>query len=759
MEQLEYYKGYDQYFWRWEEQGEVLAIPDAETIAYKAYVGDLLIKLAPQGLPPFGSLLLAILATNPNGEGSVNNVFALMNERLADSNSTREPLNSAIGFLKMLSGLPRKYKEGNLRQLLFQTLFQDSHNILSADKSHTIAVQFNKEEQASGWDKPESRFSANVYNTDFKTISLLYRKYPDINSIIQRLADIPVIEEEVILEKADETLVTEKDFLQQLTENTQTFHVASLVKSLWSGLNIPHHNLLPSQQTVGGVSDLTNKGQFDRLLISEYANDDTVLLSRLANNEALYINREIPPENNDLQRIILIDVSIKNWGTPKTIAHSIALAIASHPKTDIHCSVFAVGEHCYPLQIHSVDALIMSLLVMDPCLDASIGLAEFFKDYKFKNCQIFYIASVENFRQPAIHKVISEHYNSFNYWIHTDDEGCIDVYKRQQNSKKHVQHLSLPLNVLWKKPPLPVQAKGEPSGTIEIAPLLYPLPLNPRKKIVTLDKKIFLVTAEKDLMTPGGNNKGGFILYRDLPSHRHNIEIGCIGKSHYQVCSFDLASKEITIIDLATKERKAMVLTNEYARNSSFIFYEGEFYKDSQTSFQLTSDGINVQQHYLDIVALAKTKEDLIQQLHYSVTSGSILKNVTTVFINNSGNLVLNKHRFSLTSSRVFKFEISDSMDVQVEGKESGDGEFCFPDGSMVTIDRAGMIILQSSDLSLDIIYIPSVLGISLGIGTRSHFSGNEYFRPVDSITQVLRPGDFNEKYIQQFIKVIVNGT
>ena len=58
----------------------------------------------------------------------------------------------------------------------------------------------------------------------------------------------------------------------------------------------------------------------------------TVLMSRLANNESLFHHREVPPADNHYSRIILLDTTLKNWGTIKTISFATMLAIANHPK-------------------------------------------------------------------------------------------------------------------------------------------------------------------------------------------------------------------------------------------------------------------------------------------------------------------------------------------------------------------------------------------------------------------------------------------
>jgi hypothetical protein len=50
-------------------------------------------------------------------------------------------------------------------------------------------------------------------------------------------------------------------------------------------------HLSPGEQPIGGVSDITNKGDLHRMLLSEYANEDEVFMNRIANNEAC-ISRE-----------------------------------------------------------------------------------------------------------------------------------------------------------------------------------------------------------------------------------------------------------------------------------------------------------------------------------------------------------------------------------------------------------------------------------------------------------------------------------
>jgi hypothetical protein len=77
-----YFQSYSNYFWQWEELHSVISIPGESTIAYTDYAAEVIKQLAPQGLPPFGSLLLAIVATNPRAKFSLDEVDRILKDIL-----------------------------------------------------------------------------------------------------------------------------------------------------------------------------------------------------------------------------------------------------------------------------------------------------------------------------------------------------------------------------------------------------------------------------------------------------------------------------------------------------------------------------------------------------------------------------------------------------------------------------------------------------------------------------------------------------
>jgi hypothetical protein len=91
------------------------------------------------------------------------------------------------------------------------------------------------------------------------------------------------------------------------------------------------------------------------------------------------ISREIPPEENVFERIILIDTSLKNWGTPKVLSFASALAVIKHPKAHSECKVYALGQSSIAMTLDRVEEVIENLNLVSGILDISETLDLFFK--------------------------------------------------------------------------------------------------------------------------------------------------------------------------------------------------------------------------------------------------------------------------------------------------------------------------------------------------------------------------------------------
>ncbi|MCU0469301.1 MAG: hypothetical protein MUF58_11920 [Arcicella sp.] len=785
MTLYEYFKSTDNYFWQWEydedsEDVNAIGIPGGNTIVYKDMVVDIMDKLSQQGTPPFGVLLLFIIATNPNGASDIVKIdrkitdYLIHNKHSTNPNTVSVLLSMATQLLNLLTQIPKEYKVGANRILLFQTLLKHSHNKIGYQKIRPIIKAMQQKRYSEEELFSPIAFNESIFLKDFRVVGLLKKRFEDVEDIISKMGDIHPIEEELLIEETlqqDEKPAT--DFVQELIDNTNSFHVGSLLKRIWSGLNIPFHNILPSQQPIGGVSDLTNKGSFDRLLISEFANEDIVFLSRIANNEALYLNREIPPQSEDLARIILIDVSIKNWGTPKVLAHALMLAIAKHPKSKINCFAYAIGENVEPLNFTDIHEIIKGVQYLEGCLDASEGLRTFFKENPPSNkTEIFFITTEDASKTAAMQKVLSEHHTAINYWIYPDSEGKIELYKKKHNSRKHIQTLRLPLEELWTKK-AKVEAVKELPKVDERKPIFYNILFPWQNKVksylpTSYGQNYFVV--DNYLLADMGADKGWKMVYEYVPKG-DSFEICTNSKGEDILLCHNSARKILTLINITNKLRKTVPeFSIANSTQKRFFSYGDSFYIDNFLSIlkiTLNSD--------IDIEQITKSKNPFSSPLHSlftkrkeeqeklqkSVSKQYPLKNIKRMYINGKGNLSFNAHEYVFNANMIYLHHYNDRIsknDIDASVNEQGDFEFS--NGYTVSVNRLGILILTSYKIKNipQHIFLPTIERSPLGVASDMDFAGSSFYHISDERgREPIKIDRFWNQYIIPFIKDITD--
>jgi ribosomal protein L7/L12 len=719
-----YFHSFKNYFWQPEEDGSVIAIPGGSTIAYTGYVNEVIEGLSLQGLPPSGALMLALIATNKSMGDDLSYVFGLMQGQMLNGENTRRYyeriLEDSEAVLNTVQLLPDRYKTGDLRIHLLRVFFEACHGVLSKVDSKKISESLNnslKKKGRKNWVQATHPVPDIVFTQDFRCIALLRKKFPDLETLQAKLNEVPVIEEtlaEKINESSDEDQ-SEKSFQDQLLENPKTFQVAALLKYLWSGMNIPMHLATPGDQPLGGISDLSNKGDFDKLLISEFANDDIVLMSRLANNEALYIKRESPPAEEKHERVLLIDASLKNWGTPKLIAHAVALAVSRHPKTDIPCKTFIVGKEYKQIGDKTPEEVIEGLQLVEGVLNCAEGLESYFAENKYiSEREIFLIAAPDALMYHNVQKVITDNYKSFRYWINTAADGRVEVFKNQNGSRKKLQEIRLDLEKAWEKP---VEQGKQNDELVLISDNKYPLlfPLTPAKKVfyihdyneyyvISEDRKLFKVRLNK-------NNypESGYKLIREkLPTGSTEFEMGLKTNGDLYLLCFQPQGREVTIFNL-TKNTVKSIIFKQWKPHITcrFIFKEDSFwYRGPGYISEITPDAGKVSrfdEENSDLLEACNRRHSQLEEIQKLFNFNiQIQKNVHTVYINADRNLVINKHELKMDSSGnirwFFQFQ-RPGINTLVTATRTGN-VFSFPDESQVEIDPSGFYILRPGNKS-----------------------------------------------------------
>ncbi|MGB0840349.1 MAG: hypothetical protein ACPGXL_09425, partial [Chitinophagales bacterium] len=689
-----------------------------------------------------------------------------------------------VQFLRLLAALPPPYKKDEYRILLLQAILKECHRHLSTSDSKKILENIEGLKNDTYGATQKTNVTSGIIDYDFRSLALLSRRFLTTQSILDHVNALKPLEKELLIEELsptiakDKIVVEEKSFLEQLLDNPQTFYVAALVKRLWSGLNIPIHHQMPSDQALGGISDITNKGQLDKLLFSEFANEDVLFLSRLANNEALFFRREVPPFDNPRQRILLVDLSLKNWGTIKHIAYACLLAINEHPKSTKACEAYGFGKEYHPIMFYTPEQVVEYLQLVESCLHGATGLEKFFKENKIRDKEIFLIAGKDALAHPDMQKVLSDYGTHISYWLHPSTSGELSLFKRQSHSKKLVQKLQLPLEQLWANPPKkkkktrPIRWEGE-SVWLNDYPILF---ANPQRIQAAFKHKnnYYKVSKTRSLFVSFGQDvrsKGWQLLYHKLPVSVDKMAMGKNDSGELVLLMASRQRKAILLLNLTTKALISSPFEQwENSRFNHFLFWNGAFYymEDNGINFwkinlkgQISRGKFTQNNQILIDLHTTKQKEQngLSSSMGYPV---AVFKNVKRVFINQKNNLVFNQHELYLNVGNVVKMDISRTLAIGHQATQVNTSTFEFEDGSLITIHPAGMLILLSSNPDIPKIFVPSLLDRALGVATEDHFAGYTYFQKKQAQYQACRVrlmsyNPTNKKKIITLIQKVLN--
>lgn len=725
-----YLRASKDYFWRWEDDGKVASIVGGNTIAYSDYLLELVELLRPQGIPPFGALLLVLIATNPDAENDLKKVRAELSSRYPQFSMTDE-CKVGFRFLHLLTQMPRIYQSGTNRILLIQTVFQNAHNLLSSYS--TVPMRLMEEQP----------FHEGIMNRDFSVLRVQGNRIDSVRALEALMQGLPSVPEEKL--ELERTLIPEDtrptSYLDELLEDARSFPAAALVRSVWSGLDIPFQQSISSDQPMGGVSDLTNKGQFDKLLTSEFANDDLTFLSRLANSEALYLNREVPPVHNQYERVLLIDASLKAWGRPKIIAHAVAIAIAKHPKSPFAYSCHALGAGFKTIFIETVEEVIEGLSVLEATIDASSGLEAFFAAHPpTAQQQVIYIGAEEAMQSASFQKVFSEHRANIQFLISTHADGTVRLHKNTGKSLRHVNDFKLDLDELWTRKP-PKEKPQHRTRELDAVQILLPRPPKSRDTLYAENGVVFKITNNGHILRSyynfkEGNKAGWEEIGVGINPPKGQYEIGRNYQGEWILLVYVEESKEVRLINLVSSEVQYVpfpsfkMATTWAARwpQKGFIFHNGVFHHQNHTGkWTIDVNGKVSEEERLTSLDV-EGKLALVRKGVTDNSSQSVLKNVEHVYINRELCLSFDKHVLQIDKQENIRLNTNTTAINRIDSERIGEHTFVFPDGSTVHTSKKGYIKLVSASAELPAIYLPAVLKKPLGLAAGTEFAGNKFY-------------------------------
>lgn len=440
---LRYFQQPKRPFWNWAEGGRLIEWFNGDTLCFTDELTDLLRGQEHTGLPRLGTVLLVMAACQDGWHQSRR--IQQLDEKFVygergHENLLESRLYAAKRFLDMVADLPADLRKGRRRIHLLRRFTQalNTPEIAPAQVPHLLDYF-----QSGQLDGPifsqvspdeESRYALEL---DLWTFRQVYPRFHNVTELEHYLrTGLEEPPPPAPLDLPNEA--PPADLLEQLAHDSDTAGLARLAQRLVAALHIPLHAQGSSDLPLGGVSDITNRGDFDRLLLSELAQDDLTLTARLVNNEALFLRREEPPQHLERQRTVLMDTTLKMWGLPRVFALSTALACVRPEKNIASAQAFALsGEGFEPMDLCSKAGVTDALTRLDAALHCAQGLRAFFaKTPASDTHDHILVTDAEAMRDPDFQAAFAEIRTRLRFLAMLHRDGRLEFFEYTNGHRK-----------------------------------------------------------------------------------------------------------------------------------------------------------------------------------------------------------------------------------------------------------------------------------------------------------------------------------
>ncbi len=573
-------------FWRWSGQNCAEIEGNWEPtslIAFRAELVSILTALQPQGWPPLSSLLLVMAASRESWMMSRDLIGMIFGHSWPNN-----PFVADVGGqLDRLHALPPDLRESTGAKIrLMRVIFEGSRPVLDAasakealqyltsvvplrepetwapDPNHTLIIP-----RFADWTR-----SLRIGLARLNEEALRNRQQTGLDDVVvpAPITTPPPLPEEPATHAAR---------LWSWSHDPQLYGIARIARQLLSVVSWPRSVSQPDDLPLGGVSDLTNRGPLDRLLLTELANDDVTLIVRIALNEALYLRRECPRHDSPVSRMILVDAGLRMWGRPRVFGAAVALAMAAAQdrETALSVQVAVTSREGWQSADVSTRAGAMALLgALSPTLHPGELLEDWraAKETDAAQSEFVLVTTPDVFRQPEFQQQLRQLPTDFRIAL-VDGQGRFELRSHSSHGWRTECTAELDLDELLQAPPdtrsLPIRT-SEPDRypvilRTEPFPLLLTHQLEPQFCFPAPDDKLISLASGGRVLLWTQPQRGGRQLAIDIP--RGRVETWStrptIASSHGRQVTAVLRAKQWTLltIDLEYRSCKTVELKSE----------------------------------------------------------------------------------------------------------------------------------------------------------------------------------------------------
>ncbi|NHA06340.1 hypothetical protein G7092_21200 [Mucilaginibacter sp. HC2] len=780
IQTIRYFQGVNGYFWKWAEEGNVLEFANGRTICYREDLVFILDSLEISGKIGIGTVLLLLCACKDNYDtlfeltGHLHKLAYLPGYKPVEHAIAKELTERTQDLMKLINDLPFEYRSGIKRVALCQAVLENSKqqpgkplkNLLKTFRNGSLdELIFNR----------TIDFGFTILQTDLIPLALALGQFKDTAALEMKLrtgiAKIPI--------KADIPLPAPvpDELMAVLAADLKTAGLARLAHQISAALNIPMHLSGSSEQSIGGVSDISNRGHFDKLLLSELAQDDLLLTARLANNEALFLQREEMPDQANQEWHILLDTTLKMWGMPRVFGLAAALAFSEGRKRDPLDAWALGGKGSFPMELHTKEGILTTLEQLDPSLNCGAQLKKLVSDIATARAKYVLITGPHYREDPVFMEAFTHVKEQLDYLVEVSRDGHITLYETRGKRYKLAASALIDLEETLFNRKRPGMRKNNLSGLPVMLsetdfPLLFPaskIKLNHNNTfklntgqmaIITQDRRV-LCWAEKeygarelvDQLDVGDCYWGQvkaylFILIRNLPGAYLRI---------YQV---DMENHNLMIHELNNIKAEEVKFDNglfHIARVSDVVSVD-----------PLTGQTMPTAMDWKLFKALPILPHfHVLNQIKKLINNGySVINSAKNIYVNTSGRLYIDQREIRLDQhgrTISLKDNSLNSLEVIKPVKQENIEvahlpyikftKFSWADGSEAVLDSRGLVHLKSSDTRIPESSIILVIEKTTAcwsadgkIAGSSYFTGNRQ-------KNVMLAADFYDAYIEPFIR------
>lgn len=822
MNLIDYFQAPAKYFWRWADGGQVIEWRDGDTICYRDELLPILKHLSKNGLPALGAILLVMSACReradtPAAKGGIPmSMLRLLDYQEKNSEKLggmKDQMLKAIRFLQYVAALPPELRTGENRTWLLYLVFEKTAKKVANEEANRFVDIFNsgqydyeilKEapDDSEEWSDGVANFYfpglvEKEFNDDIQALQQSLNTFPTAQQLETAVrSGIPEVPQAVSLEIPN---LETGDLLEQLEDDPRTTGLAHLTKRLIAALNIPMHAHGSSDQLFGGVSDITNRGNFDRLLLSELAHDDLSLMARLANNEALYLRREELPSNPEKKRILLIDTTLKMWGLPRVFAVSAALACAHNNKAKARIASYTLsGTGFNEIDLTTKEGVVHSMEKLDAALHCGRGLSQFMNQQAMREeDEVFLITEEAVTHGILFQSILAALKKPVNFLVTVSRSGELRFYEYIKGRKKQLSEARFDLQELL----FPATAPKKEKSTRKTRNLLNapafmqylpgPLFLPASKIKFNADcffevKKDHLVCVTIDQRILYWNNKtrGAREIIECLEFGQ--ICFGSNGDTTLYILVYSGGQKYVRLyqVDLESDNIEITKLPDTISGQAEMVFEEGYFYiKTDNELFAIEAatgkaypgkDRIGVFTLMLERNKKAFENINLNFYKKFVNDGYTTINTVKGVYVNADGELgfddrhiafrarngeanndmiVIEQNRQQKSkNAQERKAMYNDLTAISVPNPNLKFSRFVWNDGSEVVADSRGLLHLKSGDSTIGEITIVMIVGKPTACwASDGHVCGPPYFTGKAG-TEGAAVTAFYINYIQRFI-------